>query len=101
VAGDAAVDEVVRRTHELLGEAPSMVVAATLDDALGVPDRPNLPGTTTERPNWCLALPVPLEDIEADPRVLAVARAVAAGRAGDGGGNGQAPDGGGGTGSEA
>lgn len=80
VADDATVDEVVRRTHELLAEAPSAVVAATLDDALGVRERPNLPGTTQERPNWCLALPVPLEDLESDPGVDAVARAVNQGR---------------------
>ena len=80
-ADQAPVDDVVRRTYELLGQAPSKVVGATLDDALGVPDRPNLPGTTDDqRPNWRLALPVPLEDIEADPRVAAVADAVGRGR---------------------
>lgn len=82
VADDAPVDDVVRRTYESLAEAPSVVVTATLDDALGVVERPNLPGTVTERPNWCLALPVPLEDVEADPRVAAVAGALAVGRPG-------------------
>ena len=77
LAADAPVDEVVCRTYGLLAQAPSMVVAAVLDDALGVAERPNLPGTTTERPdNWCLALPSPLEDVEADPRVAAVVAAV-------------------------
>ncbi|HEX2701426.1 MAG TPA: 4-alpha-glucanotransferase [Acidimicrobiales bacterium] len=80
VDGDAPVDDVVQRTYQLLAEAPSAVLAATLDDALGVPERPNLPGTTSERPNWCLALPVPLDDIEHDPRVAGVARALAEGR---------------------
>lgn len=80
VTDDAPVEEVVRRTYEVLAEAPSMVTAATLDDALGVPERPNLPGTTDERPNWCLALPVPLEDVETDPGVAGVAHAVDRGR---------------------
>ena len=81
VGDEATVDDVVRRTYELLGQAPSRVVGATLDDALGVADRPNLPGTTDEkRPNWRLALPVPLEDIEADERVAAVADALRRGR---------------------
>lgn len=80
VADDAPLDEVIVRTYELLAEAPSVVVAATLDDALGVAERPNLPGTTTERPNWCLALPVPLDEVESDPRVAGVATALAAGR---------------------
>jgi len=80
VEEDAAVDAVVRRTYEVLSDAPSVVVAASLDDALGVAERPNLPGTTDERPNWRLALPLPLEDVESDPGVAAVASAVAAGR---------------------
>ncbi|MGQ0521607.1 MAG: 4-alpha-glucanotransferase [Actinomycetota bacterium] len=69
------VDGVVQATYRLLAEAPSVVLAASLDDALGVEERPNLPGTTTERPNWSLALPLPLEAIEADPTVAAVAAA--------------------------
>ena len=70
--GDEPPDEVVVQTHELLAQAPSRLLNATLDDALAVPERPNLPGTTDERPNWSLALPVPLEDIEVNERVAAI-----------------------------
>lgn len=76
LAGDEPSDEVVVRTHELLAQAPSRILNATLDDALAVPERPNIPGTTDERPNWSLALPVPLEDIETDERVAAIGRAL-------------------------
>jgi 4-alpha-glucanotransferase len=49
-------------------------VAATLEDALRVEERPNLPGTTAhQRDNWSLALPVPLEALTAD---VGVARLV-------------------------
>jgi 4-alpha-glucanotransferase len=54
---------------------------ATLEDALGVAERPNTPGTSVERRNWSLALPEPLERMETHPLTLAVARALAAGRA--------------------
>ena len=27
--------------------------------------RPNLPGTIDEHPNWCQALPVPIEELDA------------------------------------
>jgi 4-alpha-glucanotransferase len=67
------VTEVVQRVHELLAEAPSMLVTATLDDALGVEERPNYPGTTGGT-NWSLALPADLEGLLADPRVLEIAR---------------------------
>ena len=65
--------EVVAGAHRLLGRAPSVIVTATLDDALGVAERPNLPGTVDEHPNWCLALPIPLDALEDDPGVAAVA----------------------------
>jgi 4-alpha-glucanotransferase len=44
-----------------------------LEDALGAGDRPNVPGTTSERPNWSLPLPVPLDDLAGDPRVRRLA----------------------------
>lgn len=75
------VEEVVVRTHRLLADAPSMVVTATLDDAVCSEARPNVPGTTIERPNWSLPLPKTLEEIETDPLVEAVGGALRDGRA--------------------
>jgi 4-alpha-glucanotransferase len=68
---DAA--DVVVGAHRLLAQAPSAIVTATLDDALLVEERPNVPGTTDERPNWSLALPKPVEEIEADPLAARIA----------------------------
>ncbi|HOB75066.1 MAG TPA: 4-alpha-glucanotransferase [Phycisphaerae bacterium] len=71
---NASVREVIRRTYRLLAETPSMVLVATLEDVLGVRERPNMPGTVDEWPNWCIALPKPLEAIERDPLVRAIGR---------------------------
>jgi len=49
-------------THLARGR-PRMVLAS-MEDALGVHERPNVPGTVDEFPNWRLALPVTLEEIE-------------------------------------
>jgi 4-alpha-glucanotransferase len=68
----AAVQEVIRRAHQLLAEAPAMVVTATLEDAMAVEERPNLPTTTTERANWSIALPAPLEALQTNPLVHAI-----------------------------
>ena len=76
LAEGADAREVIVRTHHLLAEAPSVLVTATLEDALAVAERPNIPGTTTERPNWSLGLPVPLETIEVHPLPRAVAAAL-------------------------
>ena len=73
---DAPLEEVVTATHAALAHAPSMILMATLDDALRVCERPNLPGTTTERPNWSLALTSPLEELVQDPVTVNVADAL-------------------------
>jgi len=79
-AGEPGVGEVVRRAYQALSSAPSLLASGTLEDALEVRERPNQPGTTDEWPNWSLALPLPLEDIERDAGVRAVADALARGR---------------------
>jgi 4-alpha-glucanotransferase len=76
--GDAAVDDVIVAVHARLASAPSALVAATLEDGLAIPTRPNLPGTTGEqRPNWSRALPVELGDALAAPLMDRVADALA------------------------
>lgn len=53
----APITDVIEKTHQVLGEAPCLLLTASLDDALGVAERPNMPGTKDEWPNWRLALP--------------------------------------------
>ncbi len=72
-ADDAPVDEVVAGVYTALARAPSLLVAAGIEDALGVEERPNMPGTVHEWPNWSIALPVSIEEIKADPRPRAIA----------------------------
>jgi len=73
---DASAEDAIERTYAALAEAPSRVLLATLDDALAVPERPNMPGTVTEWPNWSLALPRPLEELEEAPLPRKVAAAL-------------------------
>jgi 4-alpha-glucanotransferase len=56
--------DVAVAAYRRLATSKSCLVLASLEDALAVDERPNVPGTTTEWPNWRLALPVPLEEIE-------------------------------------
>jgi 4-alpha-glucanotransferase len=67
LADGAPVEDVVEGAYRWLAEAPCALLAATLEDALGVEERPNLPGTVSEHPNWSLALPHSLEEIEGHP----------------------------------
>jgi hypothetical protein len=54
---------------------------ATLEDALCVEERPNLPGTTPDQwPDWSLALPKTLDEIEETPLALEIADSLNQGR---------------------
>jgi 4-alpha-glucanotransferase len=73
LADDATPRELIARVHDALGRASALIVAATLEDASAALERPNLPGTWRERPNWSLPLPLSLEQLaEAElPRTIA------------------------------
>ena len=62
---DADAREVTLAAHAALARSGSDLALATLEDAVGVRSRPNLPGTIDEHPNWCQALPVPIEELDA------------------------------------
>jgi 4-alpha-glucanotransferase len=80
LADSASLAEAVAEAHRSLGRAPSAVLAASLDDALAVEERPNMPGTTHQWPNWCQALPYPLEEIESLPLPKQIAEGLRRGR---------------------
>jgi 4-alpha-glucanotransferase len=61
---DASADTAVMAVHTLLATAPSILISATLDDAVGAPLRPNMPGTT-KRQNWAIPLEVAIDDLPA------------------------------------
>ncbi len=72
----ATADEAVEAAYQALGRAPSAVLVANLEDALAVVERPNMPGTIDQWPNWSLALPVPLEDFRQMTLPKSIARAL-------------------------
>lgn len=75
VGEDAELDDVVLGLHAALAASPTALVVATLEDALRVERRPNMPGTVSaQRPNWSIPLPVPVEDLGGDVRVRSLVR---------------------------
>ena len=84
--GPEQVAQAVRAQYTRLSECAARVVLASLDDAGAVAERPNMPGTVTSWPNWCLSLPRPVEDLLEEPlardlaRVLDARRVTAAAR---------------------
>jgi 4-alpha-glucanotransferase len=78
VPDDATPAQAVEAAYRRLATAPSTLLSATLDDAVGEERRPNMPGAT-DRPNWRLPLPVPTEELAAHAGVQAVAQVLAEG----------------------
>lgn len=76
-AGPATTDETLAAAlYAALAASPAMLVAATLEDALGVERRPNLPGTVAaQRANWSIPLPASIDELD---HHAAVRRVVAA-----------------------
>ena len=74
LSDDDSASDAIHRAYEALARAPSSVLVANLDDALAVSERPNMPGTVDEWPNWSLALPATLEEIEEAALPAAIAK---------------------------
>jgi 4-alpha-glucanotransferase len=68
-----------------LASTPTRLLVVSMEDAIGVVDQPNVPGTVDEHPNWRRRLPLQLEDLFHHPQLRGVAEAIAsAGRGGHG-----------------
>jgi 4-alpha-glucanotransferase len=80
-----SAEEFTAALYGYLAKTPSLLIGVSLAEAAGERRSQNMPGTTTEYPNWCLPLcgpdgrPVPLEDLPARDGVRAVARAASGG----------------------
>ena len=71
-----ADDATVVAVHALLAGAGSSLLSVQLDDALGMVEQQNLPGTVDEHPNWRRRYPVAVEALAGDPGLAAIARVV-------------------------
>jgi len=59
-------------TVQYLALAPSRLLVVSIEDALGLEDQTNIPGTIDEHPNWRRRLPVALEDLRDCERLIAL-----------------------------
>ncbi len=70
------VNEVIRKTYKSLAQAPSVLVTASLEDAVAVPHRPNMPSTVDTWPNWSIPLPGGLERVKRSKLAKSIADAM-------------------------
>lgn len=62
---DLETSEVIEGAHRAIGASPVDVATANIDDVLCVEERPNMPGTVDEWPNWSISLPTTLDELTA------------------------------------
>jgi len=60
--------ELARAVHVYLATTPAKLAVVQLEDVVGMLDQTNLPGTTTEHPNWRRKLILSLEQLQRDAR---------------------------------
>jgi 4-alpha-glucanotransferase len=77
---DEMPEEVLVAVHRFLAATPCRLFAVQLDDALGVREQANLPGTIDEHPNWRRKTKLSIETLGEDPLFRAVTAAVSAER---------------------
>ncbi|CAN7614863.1 malto-oligosyltrehalose synthase [Variovorax sp. LjRoot290] len=70
----------VEAIHAFLAAAPSAIMMVQFEDALGVCDQVNMPGTTAEQPNWQRKLPLDLQALAASEEVSGLCTTMAASR---------------------
>jgi 4-alpha-glucanotransferase len=70
-------DEFLVAVHRFLARTPCRLFCVQIDDALGIHEQANLPGTVNEHPNWRRKMPIPIEELGAHPLFRALTTAVA------------------------
>lgn len=70
-------ESVVDAAIAFVAETPAPLVLIPLEDALGLEEQPNLPGTVSEHPNWRRRYPGAADKIFDDPAVAARASTLA------------------------
>ena len=70
--------EVVSAIHAYVASTSSQVMMVQLEDVIGMAEQANMPGTTSEHPNWQRKLSLDLLQLSTDERVLELCRTLAA-----------------------
>src|SRR5690606_7656307 len=78
--GTELTPELARAIILFLARTPSRLLLVDLADVLGELEQVNVPGTVDEHPNWRRRLPVELEALERDSRLVDLAAAIGAAR---------------------
>jgi glycogen operon protein len=74
---EVPIDELILAVHAFLGRTNSLLAVVQLDDITSEEEQINLPGTSSENPNWRRRLSRTLAELASDSRLSAMARTIA------------------------
>ncbi|WP_114973015.1 malto-oligosyltrehalose synthase [Rhodoferax ferrireducens] len=77
LAGPDLSAHAVQAVHAFLAATPCAIMTLQLEDALGVAEQINMPGTTEEQPNWRRKLPLDLAALATDEAMVGLSRTLA------------------------
>ena len=72
-SGQSCPEEVRFGVLEYLARSKAALLEVRLEEIFGVPNQQNLPGTTTQHPNWRRKLPLSLQEMRQDPAAARLA----------------------------
>jgi 4-alpha-glucanotransferase len=76
VSAGAPIASVIEGAHKFVASTPCDLMLVQAEDLAGMRVGVNLPGTDTERPNWRIRLPVPVEELLTGETAQMILRAV-------------------------
>lgn len=74
LAGSNLPAHAAQAVHAFLAATPCAIMTVQLEDALGIAEQINVPGTTDEQPNWRRKLPLDLAALATDEAMLSLSR---------------------------
>jgi 4-alpha-glucanotransferase len=70
-------ERLTRAIYAFLDRTPAKLLMVQFEDVLGIPLQMNLPGTTTQHPNWRVRYPIDGDAMLGDPRLARLAELLA------------------------
>ncbi|MEP1206260.1 MAG: 4-alpha-glucanotransferase [Rhizobiaceae bacterium] len=74
---EAGFDQLRHAVYTVLAQSNAAMVSVQLDDLFATIEAQNLPGTTSEHPNWQRKYPCSTEQLKTDPQLVKIARIMA------------------------
>jgi glycogen operon protein len=76
--GPPPIEAIIEGVHEFIASTPADLMLIQVEELADMRVGVNLPGTNTERPNWRLRVPVPVETLLTSPEARKILKSVRA-----------------------